>query len=94
MLRINKVLERKATEKQFNEAKLNSFGLKIIPSQKDKIVIPVEASVVVFVEDGSELTKAKCFRYNLAEIIDKFKTSAVNNNALTDAEFREQNIRF
>ena len=89
MLRINKILERKATEKQLKEAKLNSFGLKAKPDYKDKIVIPIEASVVVFVEDGSDLATAKCFRYNLAEIVDKFKTTAPNNNALTDAEFRQ-----
>jgi hypothetical protein len=45
--------------------------------------IPVEASVVVFVEDGSDISESPCFRYNLAEIIDKYKTTAPNLGAIS-----------
>ena len=87
MLRINKILERKATKAQLHEISLNAFGLKEKPSGSEKIVIPIEASVVVFVEDGADINTCRCFRYNLAEIIDKFKTTAPNTGATSVADF-------
>jgi hypothetical protein len=45
--------------------------------------IPPEASVVLFIEDGSDIADSSCFRYNLAEIIDKYKTTAPNLGAIS-----------
>ena len=56
--------------------------------------VPVEASIVVFIEDGSDLTEAPCFRYNLAEIMDKYKTTAPNFGAISQQQYTEQNDRF
>ena len=76
------------------EAQLNSFGLKKERDVKDKYVLPAEASVVVFAQDGSDTDSAKCFRYNLAEMMDKFKTTNPNTGAIPLSKYQEQNGRF
>ena len=55
MDRIGHIMEKKTTLKSLHEHALNSFGLKSKPNIKDKLVLPIEASVIIFVEDGSNL---------------------------------------
>ena len=89
MNRIGSLIERKTTKLSLHETNLNSFGLKKERDLKDKYILPPEASVVVFVEDGSDLQNCKCFRYNLAEMLDKFKTTNPNTGAIPLSKYQE-----
>jgi hypothetical protein len=94
MNQIGSIIERKSTLASLKEATLNSFGLKKERDVKDKYVLPPEASVVVFVEDGDDIENCKCFRYNLAEMMDKYRTTNPNTGAIPLSKYNEQNTRF